>query len=136
MVITYKNNRNNIYYKTVYIHEELFFTTSRWFFFISTPCKVRNLTRILLHRKLSSLSRMSQISVSENLVIHVIYWRSCVWELIMHAMIHGLNWILSNSCLSYPGYRRISMKYVGDLVCENACHGYGGNPDVLGYKKE
>ena len=88
MVITYKNNRNNIYYKTVYIHEELFFTTSRWFFFISTPCKVRNLTRILLHRKLSSLSRMSQISVSENLVIHVIHWRSYVWEVIMHVMIH------------------------------------------------
>ena len=23
----------------------------------------------------------------------------------------------------------------GDLVCENTCHGYGGNHDVLGYKK-
>ena len=24
---------------------------------------------------------------------------------------------------------------LGDLVCENTCHGYGGNHDVLGYKK-
>ena len=105
-----------------------------YFFFIQTPCEVRNLTRNLLHRKLSSLSRMSQICLRESGYLRHPLKILCVRT--YHAC-HDPR--LKSDSLKFLSELTWLSTYFnevrGDLVCKNTYHGYGGNQDVLGYKK-